>query len=289
MNASENSEISLLDVANIFWRRRWLMAGIILFTFAVAVTVAFVMTPVYRATVVMVPVETGEGQNSLGSLVGQLGGLASLAGVAMNDGTDAEEAIATLTSRFFTTKFIVEHDLLPVLFASMWDAENQDWLVENPDEVASLTDGFMLMDSSIRSVVRDRDTGLLSLQIDWEDPELAADWANQMVDMINLHLRDQAISEAQDSITYLNLELEKTSVVGTRNAIYSLMETQIQNIMLANVRKEFAFKVIDPAVVLEDDDFFRPNRPVLAILGLAVGFALSVFIALGMAFVEKLR
>ena len=85
------------------------------------------------------------------------------------------------------------------------------------------------------------------------------------------------------------MELEKTSVVGTRNAIYSLMETQIQNIMLANVRKEFAFKVIDPAVVLDDDDFFRPDRLVLAILGLAAGLTLSVFLALWLALAEKLR
>ncbi|MDH3511610.1 MAG: Wzz/FepE/Etk N-terminal domain-containing protein [Gammaproteobacteria bacterium] len=289
MTVTEQTEISLLDVIDVFWRRRWLMGGVIILTFALALAVAFIMTPMYRATVVMVPVEMGEGQSALGGLVGQLGGLASLAGVAMNDGAEAEEAIATLTSRFFTTKFIVERNLMPVLFASLWDADKQTWIVDKPDEIPSLTDGFMLMDSSVRSVVRDRDTGLLSLQIDWEDSAVAAAWANQMVEMINLHLRELAIAEAENSISYLNLELEKTSVVGTRNAIYSLMETQIQSIMLANVRKEYAFKIIDPAVVLEADDFFRPDRPVLAILGLAVGMALSVFIALGMAFVEKLR
>ena len=284
-----NEEVALLDIIAEYWNRRWTMFAIVFCTAALALVVSFIITPVYRATVLMVPVEGVDSKSGYGDLVSQLGGLASLAGMSLTNDAQTEEIIATLTSRAFSSKFIIEHDLMPYLFESIWDAENKEWLVDDPDDIPSLNDGFNLLDSSVRTIVRNPDTGLLSLNIDWPDPELAATWANQMVETINLHIRSNAINEAEKSIAYLNQELEKTSVVGTRNAIYNLVEIQIQNIMYANVRKEYAFKVIDPAVVLEEDDYFMPNRPLLVVLGLAFGLVLSVMLAFGLAVFQKQR
>jgi uncharacterized protein involved in exopolysaccharide biosynthesis len=283
MTVSEHSEISLLDVIDVFWRRRWLMGAIILIVFALSLTVAFVMTPVYRATVVLASVEA----NQSASALGDLGGLAALAGLPLNDSAQSEEAIAKLESRSFTGIFIADQNLMPVLFAPLWDADKQEWTTSTAADTPSIADGFAVVDGSIRSVVRDGETGLLALHIDWTDPELAARWANRMVEMINHNLKEQAISEAQRSIEYLNDALTKTAVVEARAAMYRLMETQINNIMLANVREEFAFKVIDPAVIPEVDDFIKPNRLLLAVLGLAAGLGLSAIFSLGIAVREK--
>lgn len=283
MTVSEHSEISLLDVIDVFWRRRWLMGAIILIVFALSLTVAFVMTPVYRATVVMASVES----NQSASALGDLGGLAALAGLPLSDSAQSEEAIAKLKSRSFTGIFIADQNLMPVLFAPLWDADKQEWTTSTAEDTPSIADGFAVVDGSIRSVVRDAETGLLALHIDWTDPELAARWANRMVEMINHNLKEQAISEAQRSIEYLNDALTKTAVVEARAAMYRLMETQINNIMLANVREEFAFKVIDPAVIPEVDDFIKPNRILLAVLGLAAGLGLSAIFSLGIAVREK--
>ncbi len=283
MTVSEQTEISLLDVVEVFWRRRLFMGGMIILAFVLALTVAFVMTPVYRATVIMASVDA----NQTGSSLGDLGGLAALAGFPLNDSAKSEEAIAKLISQSFSRTFIVDQHLMPVLFASLWDVAKQEWGVSDPKDIPTIAGGFALFDGSIRSVVRDGETGLLALHIDWIDPELAASWANRMVDMINLNLKEQAISEAQRSIEYLNDALTKTDVVEARAAIYRLMETQINNIMLANVREEFAFKVIDPAIAPEDDDFIKPNRLLLVVLGLAAGVGLSAIFSLGFAVKER--
>jgi uncharacterized protein involved in exopolysaccharide biosynthesis len=285
MAIGEQNEISLLDVVEVFWRRRWLMGAIVLLVFALALTVAFVMTPVYRATVIMASVDA----NQSASTLGDLGGLAALAGFDLNDSAKSEEAIAKLVSQSFTRIFIDDQDVMPILFASVWDAENEAWITNGPEDIPTIADGFALIDGSIRSVVRDGETGLLALHIDWTDPELAARWANRMVEMINENLKQQAIGEAQRSIDYLNDALTKTDVVEARAAMYRLMETQINNIMLANVREEFAFKVIDPAVAPEADDFIRPSRLLLAVVGLAAGLAFAAIISLGFAVRDKSR
>ena len=285
MTVPEQNEISLLDVIAVFWRRRLLMGSVIIFVFALAVVVAFILTPVYRATVVMSSVDASQTAPALGDL----GGLAALAGFPLNDTAKSEEAIAKLISRSFTRAFITDQNLMPVLFASLWDVDKQEWMVADPKDIPTLADGFAVIDGSVRSVVRDGETGLLAVHIDWTDPNIAANWANAMVEMINNHLKEQAIGEAQRSIEYLNEALIKTDVVEARAAMYSLMETQINNIMLANVREEFAFKVIDPALAAEDDDFIKPNRLFLAVLGLVAGMALSAIISLGIAVKEGSR
>jgi len=285
----EQFEISLGDLIVALWTRRWL---IIAFTFLGLVggaLIAFLSTPIYRATVVLAPVELSQNRSAISGLAGQLGGLAGLAGISIPDGSESEEAIATLLSRSFTERFIVEQELMRSLFAERWDSDREVWRIEEDENPPTLADGFALVNNSIRSVIRDRDTGLISVHVDWTDPELSAAWANSMVERVNQFLRERAVKEAEQSIDYLNQELAKTSVVEMRSAVYRLMESQIQKIMLANVREEYAFKVIDPAVAAELDDYYRPNRPLLVALGLPAGFFIGSFLSLGLAVLSRLR
>jgi LPS O-antigen subunit length determinant protein (WzzB/FepE family) len=48
--------------------------------------------------------------------------------------------------------------------------------------------------------------------------------------------------------------------------------------MLANSRDEFAFRIIDPAVVPQEKT--RPRRAMIAVVGLMGGFILGVFIVI---------
>ena len=85
-------------------------------------------------------------------------------------------------------------------------------------------------------------------------------------------MRASAAADAAKNIEYLEDELKKTNVMEVRQAVYSVMESQMHEIMLANVQEEYAFKVIDPAVVPDPDDYVRPKRLSIIILGLLIGF-----------------
>jgi uncharacterized protein involved in exopolysaccharide biosynthesis len=47
--------------------------------------------------------------------------------------------------------------------------------------------------------------------------------------------------------------------------------------MLASVRQEYAFRVVDPAVVSEKPSW--PNRPLFAVLGFALGLVVGTLVA----------
>ena len=59
------------------------------------------------------------------------------------------------------------------------------------------------------SIKNNPKTGLVTLSLEWTDPELIAQWANNLVMRLNDHQREFAVSEAQRSIEYLNQQLNE--------------------------------------------------------------------------------
>ena len=166
---------------------------------------------------------------------------------------------------------------LPVLYASKWDRERNDWKTNDARSKPTLWKANKYFKEKIRRVSSDNKTGLVTLTITWSDPVFAAKWANDLVRMANDNLRDRAIAESERNISYLNEQAAKTDVVGIRQTIYNIMETEINKAMLAKGSEEYAFKIIDPAVVPEKP--YSP-RPVLWTLGSLLGaLVLSVAVA----------
>ena len=271
-------QLTLDELLELTWRRRLLVIASVLVFAALAAAASFVMTPRWRAQVVIVPVKGDDMRGVLSSALGQLGGLASLAGLGASGGGNKEENLQFLSSRGFLASFIEEEQLLPVLFAKKWDATQGRWIVDDPDDVPTIADGVRYMDSKVRSVQEERRTGIVTLSIVWKDPVVAARWANLMVERANRDLRARAVRDAEASKAYLNAELGKTDVVELRQSIYRLLENQIKTIMLASVRPDYAFRIIDPAVPPDLDEKIRPKRTVMTVLGALAGgvFALLV-------------
>ncbi|MFL2545890.1 MAG: Wzz/FepE/Etk N-terminal domain-containing protein [Candidatus Rariloculaceae bacterium] len=227
----------------------------------VGLVLAFVMTPVYRAETVLTVVE--EVPSGLNSLMPSVSGLAGLSGFGLGSADQLrEEHIAVLRSNSLSRAFIERGELKPVLFSEEWDAESSSWLVPD-DEVPTLNDAVEFFEDNVRSIAESTLDGMIHLTVDWKDPIIAEQWANGLVSLADQLIRERAIAESDRSLAYLNAELESTSVVELREAIYSLLETQVQDAMMAKVRDEFAFRVIDPAVAPDIDDPIRPQKILL--------------------------
>lgn len=241
-----------------------------------AAVAAWLMTPVYRAQVLFA-VSSDEEQNNLTRLLGNVGSLATLAGLGTSlSGTRREESLAVLRSREFTVSFIRDNDLLPVLFADRWDADGEVW---TDGEAPSLWEANRVFDRRIRRIREDKVTGLVALTIDWHDPVVASQWANDLVRRADSQLRERNIAEAERSLKFLQAEVGKMDVVEIRQTMFRLTEEQIKRIMLARVRDEFSFRIIDPSAPPDEDDFVKPNRPALVVVGFLFGLLLGAVAA----------
>jgi len=136
-------------------------------------------------------------------------------------------------------------------------------------------------------VDEDKNSGLIMLSIYWKDPKVAAKWANQLVKQLNEQLREQAIAESQKRVGYLEQELAKTTLQDMRAVLYSLLESEKQKAMLANVNEDFALEVIDPAVAPESRA--KPNRKLIVVLGGVCGGFLGIFAIFFGQFLQKLN
>ncbi|MGI9308437.1 MAG: Wzz/FepE/Etk N-terminal domain-containing protein [Gammaproteobacteria bacterium] len=294
-NNSDSDLLSIVDLVQILLRYKVAVIAIFLL-FSISATVyAFAATPIYRAEITLAPSRGGAG-GSIGSMISQfggaLGGLAGMVGMSRGSagsGLTRGEALTSITSTSHLQDFIKSRNLLPVLFPEIWDPDSREWTVSSESDIPTLSDGYDLFSNKIMDVTEDPITGIVNLSIEWSDPELAAEWANELVGLLNSRLRAKSIDESDRTIKFLNQELEQTKVVELRQAIFFMIEQRIGEKTSARVKEEYAFKIINPALAPDADKFVSPDRPFIILMGLLSGAIAGIFGAFLVYAIGRLR
>jgi uncharacterized protein involved in exopolysaccharide biosynthesis len=280
-DAIDRERITVVGLLRAVRAASWKVVAITLGCALLALAVSFTQTRMYRSMVVMAPPNDGMGGRAGGGLPGNLSGLASLAGINLTAvDTRSVDALTILQSQTFLRDFITEQKLLPVLFAGRWDSEGAQWKQSFFSEPPTVEDGYELMKRRVLDVTKDPVTNVVTLRITWPDREIAARWANDLVDRLNERSRLMALDESNRSLKFLNDELQRTTVEEVRNVIYSLVEMQVNKAMLANVQRDYAFRVLDRAQVSDESHYVRPVRLLFLVAGLLIGILISTFYAL---------
>jgi|KBSMisStandDraft_5_1062788.scaffolds.fasta_scaffold28638_3 uncharacterized protein involved in exopolysaccharide biosynthesis len=307
-----SNTVSFLDLLNLIRRGRRVIAIMFVIGVLAGLVLALVLPVRYEAQVTFVAADTAELRGGLG-LDGRLADLADMAGLAAGGSSNnIEKYLAILTSREFTELFLREEAALPELFPKLWDASSNKWKPSQPSFLANVGawldarsgspraetpaqpapgraagepsswEAFRKFDL-LRTVSRDRRTGIVTLTIRWRDPRLAAAWANRMLARANQQIRVRAMEEANRNLHYLSDQLKETDSMELRNALFKLSESEQRKRMLASVRPDYAFEVIDPAVTPEQHA--SPHRAALVIslgiVGIFLGMGIVIVRALG--------
>lgn len=257
-------------IFGVFSRQRWMFLLALLGCVAISLALAFLVPRKYEVSTLLASVAEAPESSGLSALTAQYGGLASLAGIDLGQSGNTAEAVAILSSHGLAAAFIQENDLMPVIFSDIWNDELGEWTVSG-DEVPSMWDAIKRFTKDVRKVRLRKDDGLIQLSIIWKDPKIAAAWATDLVALANRVMREDAVLEANESLAYLENRLAETSSLELQQGIYRLIESYLKRIMIASVRDEFAFKVIDEAVAPDLDDYSSPNPLVFLLAGVFVG------------------
>lgn len=283
----EATPISAIMLLLLSHKRIFVPVFILIFGLSIAY---FIVAPKkYRASVELVPVQRNGEATGLLSSFGGLGSLASLAGLEAGGVSLKEEALASLRSKEFLFRFIEDNDLLPTLFSEDWDDGASDWLADLKDGPPTLWDGYRKIRKSVLRIFDDEQTGLVTISVEWTDRNVAAVWANDLVRRLNLEIRQRDIAESERSLEFLRQELEKTRIVELERSIYKLVEVEINKIMIANVREEYAFRVVDQAVAPDADRHFFPKGIIIIPVGLLLALVFASFAVLAWRLLLSLR
>jgi uncharacterized protein involved in exopolysaccharide biosynthesis len=234
----------------------------------ISVITALLKRPVYRAEAVVAPVSESPLSN-LGGLANQLGGLAGLAGGLLGGGSkDWNKALAVLRSRHLIEELVTRENLLPVLFP------------EKRDRPPTMGDAVLLFQRQIMQVREDPKTGIATVRVEWFDPKVAATWANELVAIADQEQRARVVTDADTSLKELQRQLTEADGVELRTAIARLIEEQLKAKMVAGVRTQFQYQVIDRAVPADRDKRVQPTRTVMVLAGTLAGILLGVLVVL---------
>lgn len=274
-----NEQVDLFELWDVLWSGKWLVVRTGMLCTLVAVIYALMASPIYESRVVMLPADDGGARGGLSALAGQFGGLASLAGIDLGGGGgQTEAALEILDSFAFQAAFIESENLMPILLSGAWDAKQQQWTEQPPP---TMQDAVLVLREAFHVSVNKKSVAI-KLTVSWTDPEIAAQWANRLVDLLNSSMREQSVAEARRAVDYLEAQLAVATDVDMRSTLYRLIEAQMKTIMLANVREDFVFRVVDPAFPAEGRS--SPKRKLLVVLGGMFGGILGVtlvFLRLG--------
>lgn len=244
----------LVEYWSVLWSSKWLICAITAVFAVSSVVYSLLATEWYQTEVILAPADRRTGQSSLG----QLSGLANLAGVSIGQGGN-QEAIAVLRSRAYAREFIEKNGLTAVLLSQ--GAE--------PEQPMDVREAFRVFDNLVRAVEFDRKTGLVTMTFRWTDPNTVAKWANDYVRGVNDRMRAQALRDSEQNLAFLYKEMSSTAVVSLQQSIGRVLESEMQKLMLAKGNEEFAFKVIDPAFV--PDRRVSPKRTLTVIIATMAG------------------
>jgi uncharacterized protein involved in exopolysaccharide biosynthesis len=265
-------EIEFAALLRVILRRKvWITAATLLGTLA-AIGYAMTATQWYRAEAVLMPRDSGASGGLSGQLA-QLGGLASMAGIALGQ-TSKQEPLGVLRSAGFARRFVKQNGLEAELFEEFFQAPVLG--TSAPDQkLQRVVEKFR---RSVFSVMEDKKNGLVTVAIEWKDPVVAARWANSIHRQLNEEMRQRALDESTRNVEYLQAQLDRTEMVSLQQAISRIIESELQKLMLAQGTDEFAFRVIDDAQPPSRRS--RPKRAVLVVIGFLGGLSASILAAI---------
>lgn len=268
-------EFSLVDIFRAFKSYIQYFYILIPIGFIFSFIISIYLTPLYSSDI-LVSDNTDSNETSSSAI----GGLASLAGIQLPQANNKSlSTLATLNSKTFLKAFIKEYDLKPKIFKDLWVEKTNSWSGEEPSDLGAVGELKKLIE------IKKVEGGLVRIIVSTYDPEFSLFIANEIVFFINNYMRKSAIEESENLIKFLEKEAVKSSLSDVKLKIFTLIQENIAEKSLANVRQEFIYKVIDKAYLSDYPSY--PNKLQIRLSGVILGFLLAAFLSVFMYFIRN--
>lgn len=283
-----SDEIGLLELFSILWRGKWWIMGVA-FLFAVAgVAYALSLPNMYKSTGIYASAKKESGGAVMS---GQLGGLASLAGVDLGGGesSDIDQAMVIVKSWPFLEDLAEENDLAPLVLAVKgWDREegeilwnhevynpkNKEWLGEDSlvSPGPSSYEVYRALNQMIEASVNAK-TGMVAVSVTHYSPVIAERWVRLLINALNAYFKERDIVDARRNIDYLDKRIDQTQIAQMQSVFYRMIESQMKTLMLAEIGEAYLLNEVVPPKVAERKS--KPAKAIICILFAIVGGLLS--------------
>jgi len=244
---------------------------------------SLLVTPIYASEALIAPKSGSDQRNS--SLSSSLSSLSSLAGMGPISSGATREEIAyrkLMSKEFFTVLFNNENFVRDFYGVKNYNSstnevtylDTETWMESKPHFQKAYED----FHKDTFTASYDRNSGLISLILRNESPELSSIWLKKVIFEINHYVREKEKLEAENSLEYLKLRLNETKVIEVQRVIAALIQQRIQTLMLAEVSEEYLFDVVDEP--FRPDYRFWPKRTQMTIIGTVISGLIAILFSI---------
>lgn len=289
-----NEEIDLKQILFYALNKKVLISSITMIGALISVLFSLSLPNIYTSTALLAPVSQDD---SLSGKLGSLNSLSSFAGLSLSSPTvsKSNEGIERIKSHdFFSNYFLPNIKLENIMAVDKWvpeenlliydknifDINNGKWVrvIEFPKSVKPSAQEAYEVYREILKIDVNQKTSFIELSIDHHSPKIAKKWVEIIIYQINESMRKIDTEVAKKSITYLNESSQLTKIESIRDVIATLLENQMQVLMLAASSSDYVYKIIDSPI--EPETKSKPNRTLICILGTFLSIMLSLVIVI---------
>jgi uncharacterized protein involved in exopolysaccharide biosynthesis len=251
-----SSEINILDYINIINKYKIIILLFIAVSVIATGIISLLSPKIYQATAIIMP--TDDGTNTRGSM----SAMARRFGIHTDQISDATEIVTLLKSNILMEKVINKHNLLTAFFSK--------------DDLGGMTGSGKIWNGirylkNIYKVNNNLREGVIELSAEFKDPKTSADIINYILTELTDYMSSEAKRTAETNREYLESLIDKNTDPLIQQKIYSLIAHQIEISMMAEVKENFVFKILDPPKTPD-----REIKPKIRI-NIQLSFAISLF------------
>lgn len=286
-----DDEIDIKEIFDILFLEKRTIICLTAFISIVAVIFSLLLPNIFESRAILSPVESS---SNVSSALQNFSGISRFAGINLpsSSETNTLQAIEKIQSLSFFENNFLPNIFLPDLMAlkswnfqtntleydqKLYDINASKWIrkYDYPQRlIPSSQESFEEFMTKHFKLIEDKDTGFITLSIKHKSPYIAKEWAELMVDQINLYYREKDKFSSNKTITFLNKEIVKTDLTEIKQTISQLIQDETKKLALIEVNKNYIFDFIDPPAVMEKKS--APKRALICILAAIFGAILSI-------------
>jgi len=273
-----------------------IVLGTLIATIAAMVVYLNVSTYKFTATVKLTTTQSSSG---IGSQLGNLGALASIASVRLPQGSGEQNFLnfsQSLVSRSTAEGLLARPDLVHVIFEKEWDSRSRRWIEPRgvvkaiatfgrttlglPNFPYHAPDAARLQEYLEKNIAIAEDTRkpIIVMNYSHQDPRFAAALLSAIITIDDETLRRKSLTRAKDYIAYLEEQLRIVQLAESRTALSAVLGEQLKLRMLASARAPFAAEPISTIGV--SDQPTSPKPVVFLVAAVFAGLVLGVIATL---------
>ncbi len=206
--SNDSDELNFLEYWRVVRKHTKLISCLFIICVISTAVISLLMTPIYQAKTTLMAIESPQGRIS--SALGALQNIPFVGGAVGGalGKTVTDRFVNILNSRTIAEDVIHELNLTKELFKENWDPEKGKWKSE---KAPTLQDTLQLLQKGLVKIVDDR-KGLISIAVEYENPNLAAQIANEYPAAFHRFLKVNAVSLAKRNRIFLEKQLVATKV-----------------------------------------------------------------------------